>query len=520
MKTTRTVVALSTRLQCCIFSLLIGIAPCVMAQNAPSPVPAPGEAGATITQDQTENNAKAGAASSAPLDAGAGPQTQAGVKPTAAGPQMLPGGSPPAEPAALKTECVLVGDIRLPFFGSGDKPAASDTGKTGENPTICAGLRNAKPVPKGPDQTLSGSGDLTVAVTSASLRTFREAKRNQPGDFVLFLNGVALINDARLIASEEVGTLTAFRFRIGQGRESQLLWSMLYADGELSTAQPLYAGLGWKAAGAGSASIVPERPEVHALVQVTTIEQLWIAIALVALTIGAVVYLAIRGDALRDAPLPDWWREALALKKTIGGMTVQARDAHMLGQYGNWYNASLVTQYQQQAEALLARRAVDVKDVPATVVGLALLPAHWQPLRATYSLSRTQLALWFTFTVAAGLFLWMLYGDLRRIDGSLLALLGISGATAGFSWAADRNIPDGPYTPSQGFLADLLTGFDERKQLHRYQAVIVNLLLLVVGIYHVVQQLSYPVFDGSWLIFLGISGTVYGAGKGLLETGK
>lgn len=72
--------------------------------------------------------------------------------------------------------------------------------------------------------------------------------------------------------------------------------------------------------------------------------------------------------------------------------------------------------------------------------------------------------------------------------------------------------------PSRGFWYDLLTGFDERKQLHRYQAVVVNILLLVVGIFHVQQQLSYPVFDPTWLIFLGISGTAYGVGKQVLES--
>lgn len=39
-----------------------------------------------------------------------------------------------------------------------------------------------------------------------------------------------------------------------------------------------------------------------------------------------------------------------------------------------------------------------------------------------------------------------------------------------------------------------------------------------ISIYHLMQQLTYPVFDESWLYFLGISGTAYVAGKGLVES--
>lgn len=364
---------------------------------------------------------------------------------------------------------------------------------------------------------LTGSGDLTIAIDQKSFQAFRAAKRDQPGSFVLFLNGVPLLKDARLITQENVDTLAVFRYRISQGNESQLLWSMLYADGSLFHSHPLHAALGWKGDSETAPSFVPARDNTGTRVRVTTITQLGLALALVALTIGVVIYIGRRGDSLRDANLPSWWLEATALKAAIANMSATTRDQHLVTKYP-WYMPGNAAEYERRAEFLLKRQPVAEANVPAVTVGLALLARTWTPLRASYSLSRAQLALWFTFTVSAGLFLWMLYGDLRRIDGSLLILLGISVGTAGYSWMADRNMPDRPYAPSQGFLADLLTGFDERKQLHRYQAVIVNLLLLSVGIFHVSQQLSYPVFDASWLIFLGISGAAYGAGKGLIET--
>lgn len=422
----------------------------------------------------------------------------------------------PAAPVApelppLKTECVIVSDVGLRNALFADDTPDVPAARSGSAPQ-----RKCKDLKGGPGM-LNGSGDLTIAVEQESFEAFRAAKRDEPGSFVLFLNGVPLLTDARLIALENVGKLAVFRYRISQGKESQLLWSMLYADGSLFHSQPLHAALGWKADSETTPSLIPARDDTGARVRVTTVSQLVLALALVVLTIGAVIYIGRRGDSLRDANLPAWWLEAAALKTAIAKMDPATRDQHLVRKYP-WYVPGDAALYQQHAELLLKRQPVAEQDIPAAKVGLALLPQAWTPLRATYSLSRTQLALWFTFTVSAGLFLWMLYGDLRRIDGSLLLLLGISVGTAGISWIADRNMPDRPYAPSQGFLADLLTGFDERKQLHRYQAVIVNLLLLVVGIFHVGQQLSYPVFDASWLIFLGISGSAYGVGKGLIET--
>lgn len=416
-----------------------------------------------------------------------------------------------AELPPLRTECVLVSDVGLrnSLFAD-DSPTVWATRSGAEQLRKCAALGGGPGV-------LNGSGDLTIAVDHDSFEAFRNTKRDQPGSFVLFLKGIPMLTDARLIASEQVGSLAVFRYRISQGKESQLLWSMLYADGSLFKSQPLHAALGWKADTEATPSLIPARDDSGAQVRVTTELQLFLALALVALTIGVVVFIGSKGDSLRDANLPTWWQDAAALKAKLAKLDPAARDQYLVENYPG-YVPGKAEDYIQRAQSLLERQPVANEHIPTVVVGLALLPRTWRPLRATYSLSRTQLALWFTFTVSAGLFLWMLYGDLRRIDGSLLLLLGISVGTAGVSWMADRNMPDRPYQPSQGFLADLLTGFDERKQLHRYQAVIVNLLLLIVGIFHVGQQLSYPVFDASWLIFLGISGSAYGVGKGLIET--
>jgi xanthine/uracil permease len=141
-------------------------------------------------------------------------------------------------------------------------------------------------------------------------------------------------------------------------------------------------------------------------------------------------------------------------------------------------------------------------------------------VRASFSFANVQLALWFGFAVATALFLWVLYGDLPKIDSSVLTLLGLSLGTSGVSWMADRSAAASrPYQPTQGFWLDMTTGWaDDKMQVYRYQAVVVNLLLLAVGVVHVVQQLTYPTFDSTWLIFLGVSAGAFGVGKQVKET--
>jgi hypothetical protein len=128
-----------------------------------------------------------------------------------------------------------------------------------------------------------------------------------------------------------------------------------------------------------------------------------------------------------------------------------------------------------------------------------------------------QLGLWTLFAVAAGAYLWVIYGDLPDIEGSLLVLLGLSAATTTLSLATDQGNPNVRFSLSQGFFTDLVTGWDDKQQLHRFQSVVVNLLLLIVGAVHVYTQLSYPIFNPNWLTLLGISGLGLAAGKKYVE---
>ncbi|MBY4865154.1 hypothetical protein K6W76_01290 [Burkholderia anthina] len=375
---------------------------------------------------------------------------------------------------------------------------------------------------------LTGAGDLVIAVDRDQYDQAQQKLQSTPGSFVLYLNGVPLPHDATVESAQYIDKFVALRYRIHQGPEVQRLWSMLYADGSLFTSQRLYASLGWQPDTANGPALIPERSKVFASIRITTGLKLTLALLLVAATIGVLFYTGIATDTIRDAGTPAWWTTAARTWRVVATMKgATAQDKYLADEFPGKpdmpaYDAAKRPQYAAAAISALERNVVDESDaakVSDTIYGLALSARRWTPVRGTFSLSRTQLALWFAFTIATGLFLWLVYGELRRIDGSLLVLLGISLGTAGVSWVSDRTVAGRPYEPSAGFWLDLITGFDDnQQQLYRYQAVVVNLLLLLVGVYHVTQQLAYPVFDPTWLIFLGISGSAYGIGKQLNET--
>lgn len=417
---------------------------------------------------------------------------------------------------ALETQCVLIRDSGVGTWIPENKPSLSGQGATGITVTAPA-CDSTKVV----GERLSGTGDLLVTLKKSGFIQAQQNLSDQKGQFVLFLNGVALPNDAVLLAAEHDGDFTILRYRVRQGPEVQKLWSMLYADGALYTPKLLNIALGWKSAN-GDANMIPTRSTLAgatAYVSVSMMTQLLWGLAIVVISVVVLVYLGLTSDTLRDAPdthRPAVWEEAFDLWHKLKDLDAAGRDREIRLVDASYTEANRA-RYERLALRALGGERIQELDVTDTKLGLALQAKPWQLPRATFSLSRTQLALWFAFAVATGVFLWFLYGDLRRIDGSLLALLGISVGTAGVSWATDRNADGRPFMPSRGFWADLITGFDERKQLHRYQAVVVNLLLLVVGGYYVLEQLNYPVFDSTWLMFLGISGGAYSVGKQILE---
>ncbi|WP_176053334.1 hypothetical protein [Paraburkholderia caribensis] len=379
---------------------------------------------------------------------------------------------------------------------------------------------------------LVGAGDVELFLDPASWAVVAAHQANSSSKLHLYLNGVDMGADADLISTEDTSQQARLHYHVKAGPSSQTLWASLYRTVGLVKPEALRVGLGWDAI--GQTSTAPSGPTVS----VTNYFSLICAIFVVVVLLYIWLIRGSAADVFRDSPLPAWWadafkdREELKSRLRIQATTrtippsmqqtwkTKAREFLKANPSYKDFNPADEEAYSQQAQEALDGKPVTTDvDQAKAYFGLVLSNDEWKPVRGTFSLSRVQLGLWFMFAICAGVFLWIVYGDLPAIDGSLLGLLGISTVTTVGSLAVDRNAGGRPYSPSQGLFADLVTGFnDDKQQIHRLQAVVVNILLLAVGIVHVAQSLTYPTFDSTWLGFLSISGVALVVGKQYLES--
>jgi hypothetical protein len=170
-----------------------------------------------------------------------------------------------------------------------------------------------------------------------------------------------------------------------------------------------------------------------------------------------------------------------------------------------------------------------------------------------YSLARTQMAWWFVLIIVAYILIWTFTGERDTIPASLLALLGISAATALSATVIDsgdeqRNatatvdlqaqkekldaaVPlNDPARPAvderiadinatmatknqvktkSTFLMDLLTDDNGQIALHRYQIIGWTLVLGFIFVASVTRDLTMPEFNGTLLALMGISSGTY-----------
>jgi hypothetical protein len=402
----------------------------------------------------------------------------------------------------IKVQCVRVLDRHAPSAGA-DADAAAALGITAER----AADSCARKLPG----HLVGTGDVEVGLSAASYGFMRDYEaRNEAQHPSLYVNGVLLSKDARLVSLRQYPETVFMRYNIVPGDQSKILWSALYRTG--ATAQPhaLGAAIGFEH---GPMSDTMAASPVD--IAITSPGAYHAGILLVCALVVAGLVLGHASDIFRAGSLPPPLQQAAAMKLRAAREKIP-EDAAVLA-LDPAYTAG-----QRQAYAAAAQSVLDGADpapiAPARLAaGLYLLRGQWRTLKSAYSLSRVQLGLWTLFAVAAGAYLWVIYGDLPDIDGTLLVLLGLSAATTTLSLAADQDNPNLRFSLSQGFLTDLVTGWDDKQQLHRFQAVIVNVLLLIVGVTHVYTHLTYPIFSPNWLTLLGISGLALAAGKKYVE---
>lgn len=149
------------------------------------------------------------------------------------------------------------------------------------------------------------------------------------------------------------------------------------------------------------------------------------------------------------------------------------------------------------AVVVAGKRSGMLRDANSTAAGTA----------RPYSLARVQMAWWFALVIGAYVFLWVLTDDLAQFNTSVLALLGISGATglsaAGIDSASNRQVPQ-----TSHFLLDILTDVNGIT-LARLQLLMWNLVLGVVFVTRVFTDLEMPSFDATTLGLIGLSGGAY-----------
>jgi hypothetical protein len=167
----------------------------------------------------------------------------------------------------------------------------------------------------------------------------------------------------------------------------------------------------------------------------------------------------------------------------------------------------------------------------------------------TYSLARTQMAIWFFLIVCSWVFLWLVTGTLDTLTNTVLALMGIGAGTALGAEAQDSGKPSpaeaietkmkdleakqkaGTALPSdlqdltnlkaqlitalqpnpcitKNFFDDVLTDNDGIS-FHRFQMFVWTIVLALVFITQVCQDLAMPDFNTTLLALMGISSGTY-----------
>jgi hypothetical protein len=130
----------------------------------------------------------------------------------------------------------------------------------------------------------------------------------------------------------------------------------------------------------------------------------------------------------------------------------------------------------------------------------------------TFSLGRTQMALWLGLSTAGFIFLWLTLGFyLNVITPAILVLLGINGVTGLASLLMDKpKDPNNPPPPaeSKSFLADI-TCDAGGPQLQRVQIIIWTCILATIFIWNAMRNFVFVDFDTNLLLLMGIASSTY-----------
>ncbi len=424
------------------------------------------------------------------------------------------------------------------YFGWLEKLKKSDLAltKPQRSPTDCEHVLPPQDLTANEDASvLNGPGDLMVVVPLSGYEDALKRSGNTTS-LRLFLNGFDLGSDGLVASALREGDRVGLRFRVPNKKDSQAFWTTVFSERGIIKKVGLDASVGW----AGNPAFVrrPGTRKDNLQVTVTSSVSLVFAGVMVSVLIWFFFWALIGSDTFRVAPTYPWWNDARSLQTKLHRATIpiwmwpfQRRSTvkvtptdgpiqEILQGYFPKFQASNLSTYKTTADLAINGTPPTTDDKKReTVVGLALT-SDWGRFRLPYSLAKVQWGGWMMFATTAAVFLWLVYARFPVLEGSVLGLVAVSTLTAGASLIIDNTSDTKNTNYSQGFFHDIMTDTNGVQQAHRYQAIVVNILLFVVGMLYVWQHLAYPTFDQSWLELLGLSGLAQVAGKGTLETKK
>jgi hypothetical protein len=408
-------------------------------------------------------------------------------------------------------------------------PARPDTGASDAAANDVPALR-ARMAECRSRSTLHGSGDVVVVATTESWKAAKADPTQKDLAPRLFIDGIPVADDALISTEGLADGTTRLRFHVSANAKNRALWLAIYRQ-QFIRASPARIALGWEGSevpttvslqGQASGGIAPN-------IEISTGWRTLSALAWLAVIAAVLAYCLVATDAFRDRALPGWWAAATRLRKqwkTGAGARQRASPTAtdlpiLLQQHGYWglYIPGQEAEYLKVAREALAGK-IDPQGAEsdrATFGALLLPPEDVKFGRGTFSLARLQSGLWLFFVVAAGVFIWLFTGELPSIEPTLLGLLAVSAATTVASVAVDKSSEGRPFQRSRGVLRDITTGWDGAQQLHRVQALVVNLVLFGIALDAVVQDLAMTKLDATWLALLGVSGATQTLMKRTLE---
>jgi hypothetical protein len=130
-------------------------------------------------------------------------------------------------------------------------------------------------------------------------------------------------------------------------------------------------------------------------------------------------------------------------------------------------------------------------------------------VKQAYSLGRAQMAWWFFLVVLSYSFIWLVTGDRDTIPPSILALIGISSATALAAVLVPTADAETGGRHSRGWWRDLVSDERGALALDRLQIVVWTFVLSGIFLFSVIWELTMPEFSATLLALMGISSGTY-----------